>query len=170
MCGFTIEDWLRVESAEGYGPSPIPHDRDGWIDFMLRIWLALDDSSKKAAILPLTEQHSSVLQAYSERMASLAVRNHDREHLFFGLLALGLDDWRFDYRENLLALCLLYDAALRIGVCPDDVFEEAARLLPENAAKGLRAYLRRDERGKSLEVMGYVVGSDADGFRYKRTW
>jgi len=67
-------------------------------------------------------------------------------------------------------VALHYDAAKRIGAGPDNIFESAARLLPEKPASALRSFLRRSAHDKSLEAMGYIVGNDDDGFRYQRTW
>jgi len=103
-------------------------------------------------------------------MASLAVRDRNREHILLGLLALGLDGWRSDWRDNLLVVPLHYDAARRIGLCPDEIFEEAAKLLPEKPSSGLRSFLGRSEEDKAVEAMGYIPATDADGFLYKRTW
>lgn len=87
-----------------------------------------------------------------------------------GLVALGLDGWQSDWRDNLLVVPLHYDAAQRIDVAPDTVFEEAARLLPATPADGLRLFLHRSKEDKAVEAMGYEAGADSDGFRYKRTW
>jgi hypothetical protein len=43
-----------------------------------------------------------------------------------GLLALIVEDYRVDWRDNLTRLAVLYDAAARIGISPDEVFSEAA--------------------------------------------
>lgn len=65
-----------------------------------------------------------------------------------------------------MVLCLLYDAAKRLGLLPKEVLSEGLFLkrdLIEN-------FLRRDEYDKSLSSMGYGAGADSDGFRYIRTW
>ncbi len=103
-------------------------------------------------------------------MASLAVRDRNAEHLLLGLIAIGLDGWRDDWRENLVLLSLHYDAAKKISISPDKLFEKAATFLDDNAATGLRSFPHRSEEDKSLEAMGYKIGKDADGFRYRRTW
>lgn len=167
---FNTAKWLVSEETNGYGTWRIPHEFDIEISKLIQRWLNLDELSRNAALSQISEDYQFVFLAYSERMASLAVRDHNREYIFLGLLALGLDGWRFDWRENLLVVCLHYDAAKRIGLNPDELFEEAAKLLPNEASKGLQAFLRRPEKDKSLEAMGYVTTTDADGFRYERMW
>ena len=163
-------DWLKVQYNHGYGNLPIPSQRDAEIEGLLRKWLKLDEASRNAALAQAAAEHLFTLLSYGERMACLAVRDGDEEHVFFGLLALGLDSWQFDWRENVIIVALLYDAAQRIGVPPERVFEKAAALLPEEPAEGLRSFLRRSPEDRSLKAFGYVTGADTGGFLYVRTW
>jgi hypothetical protein len=167
---FAGADWLRAENFRGYGPSPIPGRLEFELSTLLRKWLALDEPSRLAALNDISDQYRRTLAGYSERMASLAVREHKPEHILLGLVATGLDGWRGDWRDNAMVLCLHYDAAQRIGHNAADLFEEAARVLPEKAATALRSFPGRSEDDKSLEAFGYVADADADGFRYVRAW
>ncbi|MHB1552238.1 MAG: hypothetical protein ACYDEU_08015 [Vulcanimicrobiaceae bacterium] len=166
---FAAADWLKAENNHGYGTLPIPSQRDAEISSLLRAWLNLDESSRNAALSQIPEEHRFTLLGYSERMASLAVRDREKEYIVLGLLALGLDGWRGDWRDNATLVCLHYDAAQRIGLAPSSVFDEAAKLLPQKPAQALKSFLRRSAEDKSLATMGYLAGAD-DGFRYKRTW
>jgi len=170
MSIFASVEWLRAENNSGYGTLPIPQPRDMEIGGLLRSWLSLEEPSRKAALSEVSEDHRFTLIAYSERMASLAVRDRNREHIILGLVALGLDGWRDDWRDNAAVVCLHHDAARRMGLHPDDLFEEAARMLPDKPANALRSFLRRSEEDKAVEAMGYSAMADTDGFRYKRTW
>jgi hypothetical protein len=161
-------DWLKVDQNKGYGPLPIPNERDAQISSLLRDWMALDESSRVASSRQLSKDCGSTLRAFSERMASLAVRERKSEHILLGPIALGLDGWRGDWRDNVIVLSLLYDAPLRIGVSPDELFLQAAKFLPEKVADAYKSFLHRTDHDKSIEVMGYLAGVDADGFRYIR--
>lgn len=166
---FLIATWLNFDSNIGYGGLPIPQPRDSEITQLLNAWVGLDKSIRQVAAQQIREPQRFTLLAYSERMASLAVRTRDQEMIFFGLVALGIDGWNGDWRDNAEIICLHYDAAQRI--CnPEKIFEKAAANLPLKAAIALRSFLQRSQEDKSLEAMGYSVGSDADGFRYKREW
>jgi len=145
--------------------------REGEISEGLRAWMALDGAARvRAAPQVVSEWGSTTLLAYSECMASRAVRERDENLILLGLVALGIDDWQADWRENLLIVCLHFDAAERIGAAPETIFDTAASLLPENSAQGLRSFPRRNERDRSLAAMGYVAASGHDGFTYRRTW
>jgi alkylhydroperoxidase/carboxymuconolactone decarboxylase family protein YurZ len=132
--------------------------------------MALDELDRKQSALDISSEQRLTLLAYSERMASLAVRERSRELITLGLVALGVDGWRTDWRDNALIVSLHFDAAQRIGASPEAIFESAAQLLPEKPAHALRSFLRRSADDKSLGAMGYLASNDGDGFRYRRTW
>lgn len=167
---FSSADWLNTDSNIGYGVLPIPDARDIKITELIKAWLNLDASVRQAETLQIREQQRYTLLAYSERMASFAVRTRDQELIFLGLLALGIDGWRDDWRDNAEIVALHYDAAQRIDESPDRIFDRAATKLSLKVATQLRLFLRRSPTDQSLAAMGYSVGNDADGFRYKRDW
>jgi hypothetical protein len=163
-------DWLRVENNRAYGPLPIPQPIDDEITELLRTWAGLDPSERLAASLRVLDNQRFTLTAYSERMASLAVRTRDIEKIFFGLLALGIDGWRNDWRDNVTILSVHHDAAQRLSVVAEPVFERAAALLSPKVATAFAGFLERTPATKSISAMGYVASSDDDGFRYLRSW
>jgi hypothetical protein len=167
---FSAADWLQAAKNPGYGKLPIPQARDAEISGLLRTWAGMEEHSRILAAREILEEQRFTLLAYSERMASFAVRSNDPELIFLGLLALGVDGWRGDWRDNAALISLHYDAAHQLRVVPEAIFENTAALLPAKSAAALRSFLRRSAKDQSLEAMGYVAGTDSDGFRYKRTW
>jgi hypothetical protein len=175
---FSSARWLvgnprrrRFENNIAYGRQLIPHPRDEKITRLLKDWMDLDALGRTKSRSYISEQQQNTLRAYCERMASRAVRDRNEELILLGLIALGMDNWGTgDPRENILLLPLHYDASLRIGVSPASIFEKAASLLNGEPADAYRAFLRRPERDRSLQAMGYIAGNEADGFRYIRTW
>jgi hypothetical protein len=167
---FSDAAWLKAERNRGYGRLPIPNRRDEEISALLRGWMELTPAERHEASASITDDQQTTLLAYSERMATYAVRVSDAAWVLLGLVALGVDGWRFDWRENTLLLCLHYDACARIGVSPERIFSEASEFLVPNVGSALRAFLKREEEDKSLAAMGYTSSADADGFRYERTW
>jgi hypothetical protein len=167
---FSDVHWLDVAENKGYGLLPIPNPRDEEIKTLILRWSALDTVSRQRAAAAIRENQRFTLLAFSERMASRSVRERSQDLIFVGLLGLGLDGWRDDWRDNAALLCLHYDAARKIEVEPDKVFARAADLLSEKATIALRAFLNRSAEDQSLQAMGYEEGRDPEGFRYKRTW
>jgi hypothetical protein len=107
---------------------------------------------------------------YAERMASLAIREGQEELVFLGLIALALAYRHGDYRDCLVRLAPLEDAATRLVGSPDATFRKAAKLLePSLAGQVIDLWLMRKPHDRSLKAMGYVAGADPDGFRYNWT-
>jgi hypothetical protein len=167
---FASASWLKAENNRGFGPLPIPQPTDNKITELLRAWVSLPASERSAAASEILEDQRFTLLAYSERMASLAVRTGDTEKIFLGLLALGIDGWRSDWRDNALILSPHYDATQRLGVDAPLIFGRAADLLSPKVATAYDGFLNRSNDDKSLKAMGYLAGSDPNGFRYLRTW
>jgi hypothetical protein len=163
-------EWLKARNSPGYGPLAIPQSIDDKITELLRTWAGLEPSARSVASSRVLDDQHYTLMAYAERMASSAVRTRDMEKIYFGLLALGVDGWRGDWRESVMILSVLYDAAQRLSATAEPVFERAVALLAPKAATAFASFLRRSPADKSIEAMGYVAASDDDGFRYVRTW
>jgi hypothetical protein len=164
---FSDARWLKSSANEGYGSLPIPTKRDDEITNLLGEWRGLDSVPRDSAIQRIDPDQCASLLAYSERMASLAVRNRDRNTLLLGLLAVGISGWRDDPRDGMMLLSLFFDAAQRLGVPPSSLFNDAGTLLPVDIGSELRAFLNRSPEDRSIRVMGYSDGNDADGFRYQ---
>jgi hypothetical protein len=163
-------DWMRADSNMGYGTEPIPNSRDQEISGLLQSWRNQEAGRREKLALTLSAENRFTLLAYSERMATLAVRIQDVEYVILGLIALGIDGWKDDCRDNMVLLCLHNDATIRLGMSTDIVFCQAGEYLTIATAEAVMLFLERSANDKSLESMGYVVGEDTDGFRYRRTW
>jgi hypothetical protein len=109
---------------------------------------------------------SNVLLAYSERMASQAVREKGEKWIKYGLLAHAVENTYFDYRENIPILRLLSLTARRIGVNPVPLAESAAAYaLPETAELLIAISKQEYPDAQSID---YRETKDADGkFIYK---
>lgn len=167
---FCIASWLTGTATDGYGTWPIPDPLDDHISSLIDKWRNLSSEEREVESKAITEEQCATLLAYSERMASLAVRTKSQDLVVLGLLALGIDGWQIDWRENTLLLCLHFDASNKIGIDPEITFRNAAGFLPQNVAAALIDFLRRDPQDQSLKSMGYKESVDTDGFRYQRTW
>lgn len=167
---FSNAEWLNVDQNIGYGPTPIPSARDAEIESLLVKWQAFSPSDRNEASARIIKNQRFTLLAFAERMATSAVRQKDPKCIHLGLLALGLDGWNTDWRDNVTILSLHYDAAIRLAADPSFIFSEAGNLLSEKVRRSYANFLARNDEDKSLEAMGYAIGSDDDGFRYIRGW
>ena len=156
--------------AHGYGPRSIPCPLDDEISILIDDWKKLPPNERIAEASGIRGEPRDILLAYGERMASKAVRAHSREDFFNGLLAIGMDGWNNDWRENLMLMALYYDAAVRIKVSLDDLIDDASEFMSLKTSSAFRAFMKRSEEDKTLTAMGYEPSKDNEGFRYRRNW
>jgi hypothetical protein len=132
----------------------------------------LQSAETERALLQCADPHlASVLQAYAERLASLAVRQRQPTLVEASVVALGLSMvMGDDAREWLLVLPLPWHAAELLDQPPKNLFTLVAANLPEPARTALHQFVQRAPEDRTLAAMGYQEGRDEEGFRYQRSW
>ena len=140
----TIEDIRRLVSC--------------WCDAVV------DERHRIAALI--SNDHLERLLLFSQEVASWAVAEHSEPLIEDGMAALALLDLRADFREILMALCLHYNAALRIRADPHRTLLQAAHCGSNRFREFVAEYLRSGE--KNLGLMGYVEWTKDGHFAYLR--
>lgn len=166
-----VEDTIRKlesENLAGYGSWPLPCHVDDELSKIVNIFVASKLDATKISFSKV--KTSFLFLAFSERMAILGIREHSENRLFEGLMAHVIEDFRYDYRENLLVLSLLHYSAFKIGLNPFDLFQRAAAFATPETANHLLEYGRRKPGVGLIESMGYKEIITPDGISYKRTW
>ena len=167
---FENANWLNSEHNQGYGKLPIPVQRDEQITRLMLEWGHLNVDERELTSSSITESQAPTFYAYSQRMASLAVRTAQQKYIVLGLLAVGVQGWNHDRRDDILILSLHFDASNKLGISPELVFKSAAELLAPRVKSALKEFLARSPEDQSIQAMGYIESNDSEGFRYKRTW
>jgi hypothetical protein len=168
-----IDRWRAIK----YTP-PIGSQEDRDLAHALSQWRRLSGDEKERMVECLlvaepgtaSRPRVAALRLFSHWAATLAVREHDLSWISLGLDALGMDDFRADWRDSLIRLPLLYRSAEAIGENPDCVFEEAAQRALSSAASIFRSFLKRSPEDRSIGSMGYIERNGPDGVEYVRTW
>ena len=112
----------------------------------------------------ITPEHGSRLVWFARDAAVQAVRPHSSAPIILGLLAVALEGVKFDFRDTVTTLCLLYHSAMKIGVDPVPLFQEAASYAGERAAKFILDYLATGD--KRIEAIGMKEEDGSEGFDY----
>jgi hypothetical protein len=161
---------LNSVRLAGWGVSRIPNEIDDEITDVIKGYLELDDGGKRKIRESVERDQKFVFLAFAERMASLAIRLRSQEPLTMAMMAMFLQIGTGDVREDIVVLTVIHAAAQKLGIDPRSVFLESARRFGFDDTFGLEAFLKRSDEDKSLASMGYVEGTDEDGFRFVRTW
>lgn len=171
------EKLLANVERRGLEPIPSPFDED--MSCLIQRFIQSSDEERTFIRSIFSDKHSFAFIGFSQRMAVLAVRKRSEKYLFEGLIAHVIEGGKFDWRENVLVLSLLYHSAVKIGADPVALFTRAAALAGKPSAeeladvpiaKTIREYPHRAPEYRSIQAMGYEEAKDADGFCYKRNW
>src|SRR2546423_6837244 len=126
---------LYKERHPLYMHRPIPCAFDAEISTLVNAFMQANPGERKKIVSYMKEDYSSWLFVFSNRMAALAVRKMSRSHILEGLVALVLEDYRYDVRDNIVCLAPLYHSAVKIGVDTVALFNEAASYFDNEAAE-----------------------------------
>ncbi len=156
---------LDLPRSDGYYERPIPCAVDSRIGRAVKAFTAAPPLWQAAFREAIDLDRADLLCAWSERMATLAVRLESPRPLVLGLVALSLADESGDGEAQLVAP-LHRRSAEKLGADAVRIFDEAAGLADLPGARWLREARDSDDQ---VEDAGYVEDEDADGFRYMRT-
>lgn len=170
-CKRSISDFLAAARRfGGFGYSlywaleePYPLDIETELSAVWPEYQALAEGERTALRQFFDFGDMLVLFAYAARMATLAVRQNDPEHLRHALLAVSLGRDDVDRRDAAIIRVLLVDAARRL-----DAIGLIAQVAPF-ASDPMQWFYRHAEReSRGLQSMRFVITEDPhDGFRYR---
>ncbi len=161
---------LSSPACNGYLQRPLPCDLDARVDALIDAYVNNSASVKLKITTAIGPEQTFGLLAFAERMAILSVRQKSREPLMKALLALVVEGFRCDAREDILMLALINHSAMKVGADPTQLFNEAACHASTEVAHYLREFAGRQPEGKSIQAMGYSEDMTSDGFNFARNW
>jgi len=169
--------WVRFKAASGsphredpYLSQTFPIELDEAITRLVEAFRQVDIGNRSgwAKDLPMEVGDSQFLLTYAVRMATQALRKASPDRIKDGLAAVLLEGERDDWRESVIVLSLLNDAAKKIGTDPLQLFEDAARMAPNlPSSETIREFPRRKPEDLAIEAMGYRISTTSDGFQYE---
>lgn len=165
-----LEKKLKSDDRSGWGLLPIPCSFDKDISSVVQ--RCIEGTAEEQLFIrdTFTDKDSFAFLCFSERMASLAVREKSEKYIFEGLIAHVIEGGKFDWRENILVLSLLYHSAVKIGSDPAVLFNKAAEFASGEIKEIIRSFPNRAPEDRDIGAMGYVESENEQGFCYKRTW
>jgi hypothetical protein len=104
------------------------------------------------------------LLAFAKRSAVFALRDNQSSRINDGLTAIAVIELkRIDFRDVLVRLALLYNAAIKIGGNPDTLVRSAIALAEPNMSELMEGFINRSPNDKDLRNWGYVVVETENG-------
>jgi hypothetical protein len=159
-----------VEERDAYMRHPFPATLDASLTDLVRAFEGASDAERKTFLQSLGHENSHLLIAYCERMATLGVRESSPRRLADGLVAIAIEGFRFDARDAIVRLALIYHSAEKLRVNPRELFDAAASMAGDEVAETLRRFTReRPPAKRTLGSMGYRESGDrAQPLLYER--
>jgi hypothetical protein len=161
-------DKLHANRKPFYYYRPIPCEFDSELSNLVNVFMKATLSERGRIISAIPAEYAAFLNTFSERTAALGVRERSRQRILEGLIALIMEDYKGDWRENIGCLAPLYDSATKIGVDPLVLFTEAASYWKNESAEIISKFPLRIPEQRSLKSMLYKEVFAADGFRYEK--
>src|SRR6516225_6163567 len=104
------------------------------------------------------------LFTFARRSAVFALRDNQSSHIIDGLTAIAVIELkRADFRDALVPLALLYNAAIRIGDNPDTLIRSAVALAESNMSALMEEFINRSPNDKDLRQWGHLVMETENG-------
>jgi hypothetical protein len=158
----------RIPSSNPYVEFPYPSELDQLAERLVSLYPVATEAERAEARRILTDQSASdCLQAFVLRMATQGCRRTDPALIAAGLMALVLEDERSDYRETLMLLSVVINAAARIGADLVEMFNRAARVATPEVAEALRVVLQEYLKDGNSSLMGHRAYDDPEGLTYR---
>jgi hypothetical protein len=153
---------IRAQRLARYFDSEIPEPLDESISRLIDAYAAAPASQRAAAADAFQGSWQSlVLFAFAARMATLAVRLGHSQAVRRGLNALAFEGARNDWRDTLVYLAVVSDAAERLGLDFKAEIAAAAGVASTPEARDrFHEFASRPPDLRSLRAMGWrIVGS-----------
>lgn len=160
---------LESDQFRGYLLRPLPVPEDQRIADLL--WQLFNDGrGADWSSEGLSRGVRDILNTFSERMASLAVRDQEPGHLRVALLALVLGGLDQGDRGSIPVAALIFESAQRLEMDPVSLFGTMGLQIGEPGLSAFRAFTKRSEHDRSIGAMGYRLREKETGLLYQRTW
>ena len=150
-----------------YRKKPMPCDLDEDFHELIALFSQASQAERDGMLKKIDSNAAGALMAFGKRMAVWGARQNARDLLLKGLIALVIDGGRYDIRDTISIMPLLYHSAMKIGVDPQNLFDEAAAYYPNDVARVLSKFPQRPPADRSLQSFSYVEVSTPEGLDYQ---
>ena len=169
----TFEDWSnaihqlsRVRIFDYFQERSMPEFVEPLVTEVVNSLSSIHESYRRQLLSAVSPELSSVLGWYARKLAGRAVRDHSREDLVHGLVALAISASKGDFRDAMAPLALLYNSALHLQEDTKSLFEAASSLSTPQVAELFNSFINRPLDQKSIGVFGFSEGIGPFGFDY----
>jgi hypothetical protein len=133
---------------------------------LTEIFILSPDEIRSAIMQSVSSVAGNKLRGLSSLAAERAMNTRDDDWIRVGIVAHILEGFRFDPRENIRELVLIYHASKRIGVEFEDLCRALLRLAEGDAQFRLQEFCSRDSELNQLGCVGIKEIRIGDQIRF----
>ncbi len=138
------------------------------IEPLIEEYLNADIAERESLRKSVNDSLSDRLLAYGFLSSTESIVSQSEQTLFYGLLALSLEDASRDFKDNITGLALIYTSAAVLEVNPELIFGQVAAISSDKFSRIMEDFLNREEAMKTADIFGYsyYVDPQTGGFDY----
>jgi hypothetical protein len=164
----TIQELTGIKVVD-YFAEELPCELDGRMQTIIATYQQAAAAEREQFPQALPAQQLSLFGIYGHRAATLAARQQSEAWLLSGLIGYAIANATIPEKRRVeVGLAVYFHVALKLGLKPVDVFEEAAQVAAAEMAQKLLVYGRRSD--VTLTKYGWQELKTAEGVKYKFTY
>ena len=160
-----------IEALDGvmvvdYYAEPLPVELDGRMQVIVKRYQQASKEERNQFLQVLPPEQRALFGIYGHRAATLAARQQAQAWLLSGLVGYAIANAVIPEKRKVeVGLAVYFHVAVKLGLKPVDVFEEAAQFAPAEMAERLLVYGRRTDI--TLTKFGWKELNTPEGVKYK---
>jgi len=158
LCGIKTFDYLKKRA--------MPEFVEPLVTELVKYFSSSSDLRRQELLSTAPREISPALGWYARKLAGRSVRDHSREDLWNGLVALAIYSAIADPRDAIPALTLYYNSALHLNEDPKSLIEQAAKTSSQLVVRYFTAFVNAPPEHRALSKWGASEGTGPFGFDY----
>jgi len=100
---------------------------------------------------------------FSGQLAEMAVQYNSEEYLKQSLIALLIENCKFDARDTMVSMSEVFHSAQKIGMRGNEFFLSMTSISGTEMSEQLRSFALRDPANQNIRLFGLKEGKSQDG-------
>ena len=160
-----VHQLASIRAYDYFKKRAMPNFAEPLVTELVKYLSSCTDVHRQQLLSTAPFELETVLGWYARKLAGRAVREHSREDLLNGLVALAIAA-RADPRDAIGTLALFYNSALLLKEDPKSLIEQTANKSTQSVAEYFTAFANAPADQKALSKFGFSEGTGPSGFDY----
>ena len=119
-----------------------------------------EDRAKMRSLV--TSETSFLFLMFSRQLAEMAVQYNSEEYLKQSLIALLIENCKFDARDTMVSMSEVFHSAQKIGMRGNEFFLSMTSISGTEMSEQLRSFALRDPANQNIRSFGFREGKNQD--------